>query len=157
MRGNWYHIAKAEFLVLTSRFRKHRKSASIVVLIICTVWALLIVPIIMSLIIEWFGEGFDLVLILSFPGFMRSLIMSLWMMLIIFPITDALSEIKTGQWEIMLSNNVSTRDMMIGTFVGSIPIYGIVVLVFGPVIISPFVLVYEVSLVGQVFIYLALF
>jgi len=78
-------------------------------------------------------------------------------MLIIFPITDALSEIKTGQWEIMLSNNVSTRDMMIGTFVGSIPIYGIVVLVFGPVIISPFVLVYEVSLVGQVFIYLALF
>ena len=157
MRGNWYHIAKAEFLVLTSRFRKHRKSASIVVLIICAVWALLIVPIIMSLIIEWFGEGFDLVLILSFPGFMRSLIMSLWMMLIVFPITNALSEIKTGQWEIMLSNNVSTRDMMIGTFVGSIPIYGIVVLVFGPVIISPFVLVYEVSLVGQVFIYLALF
>jgi hypothetical protein len=157
VRGNWYHIAKAEFLVLTSRFRKHRKSASIVVLIICAVWALLIVPIIMSLIIEWFGEGFDLVLILSFPGFMRSLIMSLWMMLIVFPITNALSEIKTGQWEIMLSNNVSTRDMMIGTFVGSIPIYGIVVLVFGPVIISPFVLVYEVSLVGQVFIYLALF
>ena len=157
MRGNWYHIAKAEFLVLTSRFRKHRKSASIVVLTICAVWALLIVPIIMSLIIEWFGEGFDLILILSFPGFMRSLIMSLWMMLIVFPITNALSEIKTGQWEIMLSNNVSTRDMMIGTFVGSIPIYGIVVLVFGPVIISPFVLVYEVSLVGQVFIYLALF
>jgi hypothetical protein len=157
VRGNWYHIAKAEFLVLTSRFRKHRKSASIVVLIICAVWALLIVPIIMSLVIEWYGEGFDLVLILSFPGFMRSLIMSLWVMLIVFPITNALSEIKISQWEIMLSNNVSTRDMMIGTFVGSIPIYGIAVLVFGPVIISPFVLVYEVSLAGQIFIYLALF
>jgi len=81
----------------------------------------------------------------------------LWMMFLIYPISYALQEIKIGQWEIMLSNNVSTREMMFGMFLGKVPSYGLLTLYAAPVLLTPFVIFFDVSLFGQIIMYLTVF
>jgi len=61
--------------------------------------------------------------------------------------------VKTDQWEILFSNNVKTRDILFGTFVGKIPIYGLLSLILSSVIVAPFVYVYNVSIIGQLLMY----
>ena len=65
----------------------------------------------------------------------------------------ALQEIKIGQWEIFLSNNVRTRDIMAGTFLGKIGLYGLIIIAIAPLLISPFMLAFEVSVIGQLLVY----
>jgi len=104
-----------------------------------------------------FGPGIELLLMFSFPSLIRSVMMFMWIMFLIYPISYALQEIRIGQWEIMLSSNVSTWDMMFGMFLGKVPIYGLFVIFSTPVILTPFVLALEVSLLGQIIMYLTVF
>jgi hypothetical protein len=53
----------------------------------------------------------------------------------------------------MLSHNVKTRDILIGTYLGKIPLYGLLVLAFAPMLIAPFMLAFEVTLFGQLLVY----
>ncbi|MFW9801393.1 MAG: hypothetical protein ACFFFC_01995 [Candidatus Thorarchaeota archaeon] len=153
MGKNWLAIAKTEFLVATSRFHRRRKTVSLLILAFALVWALLIAPAIMSSFVDLFAAEIQLILAVAFPGLMRSVMLLLWIIVLIYPISSALQEIRIGQWEIMLSNNVNTRDMLIGMFVGKLPSYGILVLILAPVLISPFAIVYQVTLIGQALMY----
>jgi hypothetical protein len=83
--------------------------------------------------------------------------MLVWFMLLIYPMSSALQEIKIGQWEIMLSHDVGTRSIMIGTFLAKIPAYGLATLFLAPLLVSPFAIAYNVSLVGQALMYLTIF
>jgi len=157
MPGKWFAIARAEFLVQTSRLHRHRKAASVLLLGFGIIWALWIVPAIMLDILESFGTGVEILLQVTFPSLMRSVMLLLWIIVLIYPISYALQEIRIGQWEIMLSNNVSTRSMMFGFFLGKVPSYGLLVLFIAPIMLTPFAIALEVSLVGQAIMYLMVF
>ena len=153
----WYHIAKAEYLVLTTRMRKHRKLFAGAAFTAGALWAVVLAPMIIGVII---GDIVPMSLVQSllilmaiFPGLMRGAMMYLWAMLLLYPLSNALQEVKIGQWEIMLSHNVKTRDILIGTFLAKIPLYGLMVLAFAPVLITPFMLAFKVTLLGQVLVY----
>ncbi len=156
MKANWYHIAKAEYLVMTARFRSKRKTVMISLFTFSIVWALFIVPVIASVFIHWFDAQLQSLLVLGLSGFMRSLVMFVWFVYLFYPISYSLEELKIGQWEIMLSNNVSTRAIMIGSFLGRIPLYTIGVFILIPIILSPFVQFYRITILGQLFLYLSL-
>ena len=111
----------------------------------------------MSLILSGFGSGVELLLVGSFPGLMRSAMLFVWIIFLVYPISYALQEIQIGQWEIMLSNNVSTREMMFGMFMGKIPVYGLLVLYVAPIMLSPFTTSLQVGYVGQAIMYLIVF
>jgi hypothetical protein len=81
----------------------------------------------------------------------------IWMLVLIVPISNSLENVKIGQWEILFSNNVKTRDLLFGTFVGKIPVYGIFVIALAPIVVSPFVYAYNVSIIGQLLMYLVIF
>ena len=81
----------------------------------------------------------------------------LWVIFLVYPISYALQEIRIGQWEIMLSNNVSTRAMMFGMFIGKIPSYGLLTLFVAPIVLTPFTLALQVSLLGQIIMYMLMF
>ena len=157
MPGKWFAIARAEFLVQTSRLHRHRKSAIVLLFGLGIVWALWIVPAIMPGILESFGSGVEILLQGTFPSLMRSVMLLLWIIVLIYPISYALQEIRIGQWEIMLSHNVSTRSMMFGFFLGKVPSYGLLVLFIAPVMLTPFAIALKVSLVGQAIMYLMVF
>jgi hypothetical protein len=159
MTRKWFQVAKAEFLASTSRFHNKRRIVLVGAFVLAVFWALYLVPTIMSLLLGEIGPALAPFLQSAylFPGFMRSAIMLVWFMLLIYPMSAALQEIKVGQWEIMLSHDVKTRSIMIGTFLAKIPVYGLATLFLAPVLVSPFAILYSVSLIGQVFMYLTIF
>ncbi|MHA2601176.1 MAG: hypothetical protein AM324_003485 [Candidatus Thorarchaeota archaeon SMTZ1-83] len=93
----------------------------------------------------------------SFPGLLRTIMLAVWMFVMIIPISNSLENVKIGQWEILFSNSVKTRDLLLGTFVGRIPVYGIFVIALAPIAVSPFVYAYKVSITGQLLMYLVIF
>ncbi|MGD9380938.1 MAG: hypothetical protein PVI03_00675 [Candidatus Thorarchaeota archaeon] len=155
MTRKWYHIAKAEFFVLTAGMRKHRKATAGLMFALAAIWAVYLAPMIINGFIQLIMpmETIRTLLMVMFPGLMRTIMLFLWALLLLFPLSHSLQEIKIGQWEIFLSNNVKTRDILTGTFVGKIPMYGLIVMVFAPLLISPFMLAFEVSLLGQAVVY----
>lgn len=155
MGRNWLTIGKAEFYVLTVGMRPHRKLYTLLMYALGIVWAVYLAPLIMVGFITALipMSQIRLMLVTMFPGLMRSVMMFLWLILILFPMAKGLEEIKIGHWEIYLSNNVKTRDILTGGFIGLAPLYGLVVLILAPIIISPFMAVYEVSLIGQAIVY----
>lgn len=157
MTRKWWAIAKAEFLVGTSRYKGKRTGAAVLFFIIGCVWAFYLVPLILSSVFGAIGIDLNAFFAVLLPGAMRSAVLIIWMMLFIYPIIYSLREISIGQWEIILSNNVSTRSMVVGMFIGKIPTYGLLVLYLAPILMTPFIMAYQVTLLGQVIIYLMIY
>ena len=128
----------------------------LLLVLIGLVWAIAVAPRIMNWFFDLFSTEVQHVLLVAYPGVMRSVMLLLWTLILIFPISYALQEVKIGQWEIILSNKVSTRDMMFGMFLGRIPHYCLLVLFLAPLLISPFINFYQVSILGQLLAYLAI-
>ena len=132
MTRKWYHIAKAEFFVLTAGIRKHRRATVGLMFALAAIWATYLAPMIINGFIQLIFpmETIRTLLMVLFPGLMRTVMLFLWALLLLYPLSYSLQEIKIGQWEIFLSNNVKTRDILTGTFVGKMPLYGLIVMVF---------------------------
>ncbi|TFF92027.1 hypothetical protein EU546_07930, partial [Candidatus Thorarchaeota archaeon] len=158
MVRTWFHIAKAEFFVLTAGLRKHRYLYSGILYTLALVWAVYLAPMIVlgfiNLIIPM-GQLQGLLMIML-PGTMRSVMFFAWVLLLLFPLSYALNELKIGHWEIFLSNDVKTKDILIGTLMGKMPFYTLIVLMLAPLLMSPFLYALQVSLVGQALVYVAL-
>jgi hypothetical protein len=155
MVRTWLAIATAEFQVLTSGLRRNRKLYTAILYTLALVWAVVITPMIYNAVL---GAIFPMhilrpMLMVMFPGLMRTLGLFLFLVLLLFPLSYALQEIKIGQWEIFLSNNVRTRDIMTGTFLGKIGLYGLITVALAPLLITPFMLAFEVSIIGQLLVY----
>jgi hypothetical protein len=150
----WAVIAKAEFRVTTSRFRRRRLPVLLILFFIGFIWAIAITPWIMKSFFDLFDTQVNQILQAAYPGVMRSVMLLLWAMVLIYPISSSLQEVKIGQWEIMLSNNVSTREMLLGMFLGRVPQYSLLVLFMAPLLVSPFINFYQVSILGQLIAYL---
>ena len=155
MVRTWLAIATAEFQVLTSSLRGNRKLYTGILYAIVLVWATVIAPMVFNAVLSAIFPMHVLrpMLMGIFPGLMRTVGLFIWLILLLFPLSMALQEIKIGQWEIFLSNNVRTRDIMAGTFLGKIGLYGLIIVAIAPLLISPFMLAFEVSVIGQLLVY----
>lgn len=155
MARQWHAIAKAEYLVLSSSMRPHRRAYLSILTTIAVIWAAIGSPIVIGGLVSAIipMELLQPMLQVIFPGLMRTVVLFLWIVLLLFPLSYALQEIKIGQWEIFLSNNVRTRDIMTGTFIGKIPLFGLIVIFLAPLLITPLVLAFEVNIIGQILIY----
>ena len=155
MTRQWLAIAKAEYLVLSASMRSHRRVYMGFLTSLAFIWAAIGAPILIGGFINLVLpiEMLQPLLQVIFPGLMRTIVLFLWIVLLLFPLSYALQEIKIGQWEIFLSNNVRTRDIMSGTFLGKIPLFGLIVIFLSPLLVTPLVLAFEVNIVGQVLIY----
>ncbi len=157
LAGNWFHIAKAEFQVQTSGFRSHRTPIILGSFILGIIWALLIAPFLMAYILNDIIGIPQSVVAMVMPGLLRAGVMLIWLILLILPLSNALQEVKVGQWEILLSNNVKTREILIGSFAGKLAIYGLYVLYLAPLLVAPFTQALDVSLIGQGLMYFTFF
>ncbi|MGD9382163.1 MAG: hypothetical protein PVI03_06930 [Candidatus Thorarchaeota archaeon] len=156
MAGNWFHVAKAEFQVQTSGL-KMRRFLVIGAFVFGIAWALFFAPIVMAFAVTEILGVPQSVAVMVMPGLMRAGIMFIWLILLILPLSNALQEVKIGQWEILLSNNVSTREILVGSFVGRLVIYGLYVLYLAPLLVAPFAQTLEVSFQGQSLMYIIIF
>jgi len=151
--GTWWPIAKAEFLVRTVKLHRARKILYPGLVGFALLFVLFITPNIVSVLFGEFGASFELILATSLPSFMRTIMLVIFLVILILPLSNSLENVKTDQWEILFSSNVKTRDILFGTFVGKIPIYGLLSLILSSIIVAPFVYVYNVSILGQLLMY----
>jgi hypothetical protein len=151
--GTWWAIAKAEFLVRTVRLHKARKILYPGLVGVSFLFVLFIIPNLISLLLGNYGAGFELFLATSLPGLMRTMMLVIWLMVLILPLSNSLENLKTDQWDILLSSNVKTRDILFGTYLGKVPVYGLIALILSSIIVSPFVYSYNVSIIGQLLMY----
>ncbi len=156
MTQNGWAIAKAEYYTQMSRFHRRRTSFIVGLAFFGIIWALIITPWIITILLDSLTT-FKSLLMVALPGVMRAVILMYWAMVLLFPISRALQEIKIGQWEIILSHNVRTRDLLMGTFMGKIPVYGLLTLFLAPILITPFAIVFQISMIGQALIYGVIF
>ncbi|MFX1474682.1 MAG: hypothetical protein ACFFCO_04270 [Promethearchaeota archaeon] len=155
MTCKWFALTKAEYLVLTSSLRPRRALWMSLLLVFGIFWAIFLAPLLVG---TMFDSALSLtmvraLLLVMFPGLMRTVMLFLFMLMLLMPLSYSLQEIKIGQWEIFFSNNVCTRDILIGTFLGKVPVYGLIVLFVAPPLLAVFLLAFEVSLIGQGLIY----
>ncbi|RDE11750.1 MAG: hypothetical protein C4K47_09420 [Candidatus Thorarchaeota archaeon] len=155
--GNWFHIARAEFQVQTSGIRTHRRIVVSGSIVLGIIWALLIAPTLIGYVLTEVLEIPRLAVAMVMPGLMRAGIMFIWLILLIPSLSNALQEVKVGQWEILLSNRVKTREILVGTFVGRLAIYGLCVLYLAPLLVAPFAHALAVSSVGLALMYFTVF
>ena len=158
MVRKWLEIAKAEFFVLTARFKAQRKFFMSIMIILGVLWAAYFAPLLVGLVMDALIPLTQIRVLLQvmFPGFMRAVMLFLWMFLLLIPLSRALAEVKIGQWEILLANDVNTRDILVGTFLGKVPAYTLYVLFLAPLLLAPFQLAFQVSFLGQLLIYTVL-
>jgi hypothetical protein len=158
MVRKWLEIAKAEFFVLTARFKAQRKFFMSIMIILGVLWAAYFAPLLVGLVMDALIPFTQIHVLLQvmFPGFMRAVMLFLWMFLLLIPLSRALAEVKIGQWEILLANDVNTRDILVGTFLGKVPSNTLYVLFLAPLLLAPFQLAFQVSFLGQLLIYTVL-
>ena len=153
MPGKWWPIAKAEFLVRTVKLHKARKILYPALVAVCILFSLFGSSTIIGFFLSEFGEGFEIMLATSLPGLMRTFMLVIWLFILIIPISNTLESTKTDQWDILHSSNVRSRDILFGTYLGKLPIYGLISLVLSSVLVATFVHAYNVSIVWQLLMY----
>ncbi|MFW9908227.1 MAG: hypothetical protein ACFFEF_06600 [Candidatus Thorarchaeota archaeon] len=156
MTHKWFSIAKAEFRVQTSNQKGRRVPMMAALVVFGVLWAIFIAPFVMGFVLTEIFHLPTSILAILMPGLLRAGLMFIWFVLIVFPLANALKEMKTGQWEILLSSNASGRDIFLGSFLGKLPVNSLIVLYLSPLLVSPFAQALDISLVGQALIYCVL-
>ncbi len=153
----WFAIAKAEMLVRTSRLHPHRRVLYPLILLMGILWALVGAPRVLSIVLGRLGSAFEMLVATSIHSVMRTVILVLFLFVLVVPLANSLENVKTDQWEIIFSSNVSTRDLLLGTYIGKIPVYGLFVIFLAPVMITPFAWTFGVTVLGQILMYAIIF
>jgi hypothetical protein len=122
MSHKWLLVAKNEYRIRTSSIRKIRPFLPVIVVFLLSVYVVVIAP---ALVKVFFDDVLAFLLshvalamteILLFMGFAY---------FVVLPITSSLREQGTRQVEIFLSAPIRAGDVLLGEFLGTIPLYAI--------------------------------
>lgn len=127
----WIVVAKNEYRIRTSAIRKIRPVFPYLVIGLLALYVLYIAPEIVDL---FSAELTDIMLSQAALATVEIMLFILFIYFLFFPVTSTLREESSRQLEIFLSAPVKASDILLGEFMGTAPLYAIIVIV----IISPF-------------------
>lgn len=133
----WFIIARNEYRIRTSSIRKIRSSFPYLVLGGLAVYVMVVAPTIVNLFITDVSAFF---LSQAAVAMVEIILFLIFCYFIIIPITSTLREEHTRQLEIFLSAPIKPSDILLGTFLGAIPLYAIFITVitgFFTALLSP--------------------
>lgn len=150
--SQWKAIATADFYASTSRFRGRRREFFVVVLSIILIWAFIIVPFLIGFFLD--NYPFLEVLALANPvGLVRTVLLMVLYIIILYPSSSALQEYKFRDWELILSCDVDTRQILVGKLMGKLPFFCLLLFALFPFLLSFLSTAYQIPLAGQLLIY----
>ena len=128
----WLVVARNEYRIRTSRIRRIRAYFPYIVVGILAIYVVFITPSLSSLFID---DVLALLLSQVAPVAVKIILFTIFVYFIIIPITDTLRQEKTKQVEIFLAAPMKPSDVLLGEFLGEMPLYVIfVTVVTGPLI-----------------------
>ncbi len=120
----WLLIARNEYRVRTSKIRRVRAYFPYLVIGSLAVYVVFIAPAFVNVFLDEF-QAF--ILSQAALAMMQILLFMLFFYFMIIPISSTLREEQTGQLEIFLAAPITSGDVLLGEFLGQLPIYAIFV------------------------------
>jgi len=125
-KPKWLVVASNEYRIHTSRIRRIRRYFPYLVFALLTIYVVFIAPAFVSLFIN---EIISFLSSQTAVTMMQVLLFMVFIYFIIIPITQTLREVQTQQLEIFLAAPIKPSDVLIGEFLGQIPLYTIFITV----------------------------
>ena len=122
----WLVVARNEYRITTSRIRSIRPYFPILIFGLLAVYVAFIAPAVVSLFID---EFLAFIITLAAVPMVQILLFMIFVYFIILPVTQTLKEIETGQLEIFLAAPIKPSDVLLGEFLGHMPLYAIAIAV----------------------------
>ena len=126
LKPKWFLIAKNEYRIRTSSIHRIRPYFPYVVIGILAVYILYIAPTIVKAFINKF---IAFILSQAAVAAVEIMLFSLFCYFIIIPISSILREEQTAQLHIFLKAPIKSSDVLLGTFMGEVPFYAILITV----------------------------
>lgn len=120
----WLVIARNQYLISTSSIRGIRKYFPYLLVFGLTFYVVYLAPNFVSLFID---DAIEILLSQIAVALIQIILFTIFIYFLIFPISYALREVQAGQLELVLSAPVKPSDVMLGEFIGLMPIYGAVI------------------------------
>jgi hypothetical protein len=152
-KAKWLVIAKNEFRLQTVFIKDFRRILPVAAIFIIFAFQLVFAPSVLNMVVDGFMALF---MGQAAVALMQILLFMISLYLFVFPITTALKDVRPGQVEIILSAPVMPRDLLVGEFVGKIPVYAFIIALFSGIfttIIQPLGLdIAQIVIINIVFI-----
>ncbi len=120
----WLVIARNEYRVSTGRIRKLRPALPILFVASVAAYILIVAPMIVD---RYIGDEVALILSQAAVSQVRVILATLFLYSIMVPIQTALRQEPMGKLEIYLSAPLGAGDVLLGEFLGQLPVYFILV------------------------------
>ena len=120
----WFIITRNEYRIRTSSIREIRPYFPFLVIGVLAVYVGFIAPKIIGL---FFSDPVKFLLSQVAAVLIRFILFIFFFMFITFPISYTLRDVKTAQQEIFLSAPIKSSDVLLGEFLGELPLYAIVI------------------------------
>jgi hypothetical protein len=135
-RPKWMVIAKNEYLLKTSGFRRYRRAFPILALALVAVYVLFVAPAMFSL-----ASDYTRTFLLSDAAlaFMQVMLFVIFISIVTIPIMQTLQDTNVTPLETLLSAPVKPKDVLLGKYLGSLPSYAIVVSIIAGTFLAMFI------------------
>lgn len=124
MLPKWFIITRNEYRIRTSSIRDIRPYFPFIVIGALAVYVIVIAPAMVNVFLDELITFFLSQLAVVMVPF---ILFMFFFMFITFPISYTLKDVKTAQQEIFLSAPVKASDVLLGEFLGELPLYAIVI------------------------------
>lgn len=122
----WLVVAKNEYRLHTSSIRRIRPYFLYLIIGLLVVYVGFIAPEVVSPFIDDF---LSFIITQAAVPMVQIILFMFFFILIVFPISDTLREVQTGQLEIFLAAPIKPSDVLLGEFLGMMPFYAIAIAV----------------------------
>ena len=122
----WLVVAKNQYRITTSSIRAIRRYFPFIVVGLLVAYVAFVAPVITNLFMDQF---LAFIITQAAIPLMQIILFMFFFYLILFPISDTLREEQTPQLEIFLAAPINPSDVLLGEFLGKLPIYAIAITV----------------------------
>jgi len=153
----WQVVAKNEIRIRTSSVRNHRRLFFIGLYSFLLIWAIIIAPYLFDLFMPTLATQFSDVFTPVIGLIIESLMMTLFLVLVMYPLNNVYKENETSSKETLLATPVKANDIFLGEFLGKSPIYSIAILIVAPIILGLINPIIDLTIVQYILIYGVIF
>ncbi|MFW9940845.1 MAG: hypothetical protein ACFFFT_07380, partial [Candidatus Thorarchaeota archaeon] len=153
----WKIIVKHEIRLKTYRYRKNRKLFLIIIYSIFLYWGFYLGPNVFDIILSNVAQGIPSEFIYVSVKFIEYFLTSFFLIILIYPLYNLYRKAEIGHNEILLASPISPGDIFLGEFLGKLIFYFLIILGFGPVIISLLNQIRTLNIFQYIAIYSSLF
>ncbi|MFX0039248.1 MAG: hypothetical protein ACFFCY_14315 [Promethearchaeota archaeon] len=149
----WKVVAKNEIRIRTSSVRNHRSLFFIGLYSVLFIWAIIIAPYLFDLFMPTLEAQFSTIYKPVIGLIIESIMMTLFLVFVIYPLNNVYKENETGSKETLLATPVKANDIFLGEFIGKSPIYSTAILIVAPIILGLINPIIDLTIIQYIIIY----